>query len=43
MKFPMDHPKIIDREIKADKIIEQKSYRITKLSYLKNCFKKLIQ
>ena len=43
MEFPLDHPKIIDREIKADQIIEQKSYRITKLSYLKNCFKKLIQ
>ncbi len=43
MEFPLDHPKIIDREIKADQVIEQKSYRITKLSYLKNCFKKLIQ
>ena len=43
MEFPLDHPKIIDREIKADQNIEQKSYRITKLSYLKNCFKKLIQ
>ena len=43
MEFPLDHPKIIDREIKADQIIEQKSYRITKLSYVKNCMKKLIQ
>ena len=43
IEFPLDHPKIIDREIKADQVIEQKSYRITKLSYLKNCFKKLIQ
>ena len=43
MGLPLDHPEIIDREIKADQVIEQKSYRITKLSYLKNCFKKLIQ
>ena len=43
IEFPLDHPKIIDREIKADQIIEQKSYRITKLSYVKNCMKKLIQ
>ena len=43
IKFPMDHPENFERDIKADQIIEQKSYRITKLSYAKNCFKKLIQ
>ena len=43
IKFPLDHPENLERETKADQIIEQKSYRITKLSYMKNCLKKLIQ
>ena len=43
IKFPLDHPENFERDIKADQIIEQKSYRITKLSYLKSCLKKLIQ
>ena len=43
IKFPLDHPENLERETKADQIIEQKSYRITKLSYVKNCLKKLIQ
>lgn len=43
IKFPLDHPEILEREKTADQIIEQKSYKITKLSYVKNCLKKLIQ
>ena len=43
IKFPLDHPENFERDIKADQIIEQKSYRITKLSYVKSCLKKLIQ
>jgi len=43
IKFPLDHPEILEREKTADQVIEQKSYKITKLSYVKNCLKKLIQ
>jgi hypothetical protein len=34
--FPLTSPEIEARDLKADRIIERKSYRITKLSFLKN-------
>ena len=43
IEFPLTSPKIVERDVKADKVIEQKSYRITTLAYLKKLFGNLIR
>ena len=43
IEFPLTSPKIVERDVKADKKIELKSYQITKRSYLKSQIKKLVQ
>ena len=40
IEFPLTSPEIVDRDVKADKEIELKSYQITKLSYLKSQLRK---
>jgi len=40
--FPLTSPEIVERDVKADKEIELKSYQITKLSYLKSQLRKLV-
>ena len=42
IEFPLTSPEILERDIKADKEIELKSYQITKLSYLKSQLRKLV-
>jgi hypothetical protein len=42
IEFPLTSPKIVERDVKADKKIELKSYQITKRSYLKSQIKKLV-
>ena len=42
IQFPLTRPETQDRDLKADRIIERKSYRITKLSYLKSQLRKLV-
>ena len=41
IEFPLTSPKIVERDVKADRIIERKSYQITKRSYLKSQLRKL--
>jgi hypothetical protein len=36
IEFPLTSPEIVERDVKADKKIELKSYQITKRSYLKS-------
>ena len=43
IEFPLTSPEIVERDVKADKEIELKSYQITKRSYLKSQIKKLVQ
>ena len=40
--FPLTSPEIVERDVKADKEIELKSYQITKISYLKSQLRKLV-
>ncbi|MBT6440664.1 MAG: hypothetical protein HOK72_13230, partial [Flavobacteriales bacterium] len=40
--FPLTSPEIVERDVKADKEIELKSYRITILSFLKSQLRKLV-
>ena len=42
IEFPLTSPKIVERDVKADRIIERKSYQITKRSYLKSQLRKLV-
>ena len=42
IEFPLTSPEIVERDVKADLIIERKSYQITKRSYLKSQIKKLV-
>jgi len=42
IEFPLTNPKIVERDVKADRIIERKSYQITKRSYLKSQLRKLV-
>ena len=43
IQFPLTRPETEDRDLKADRIIERKSYRITILSFLKSQIRKLVQ
>ena len=43
IQFPLTKPETEDRDLKADRIIERKSYRITILSFLKSQIRKLVQ
>jgi hypothetical protein len=42
IEFPLTRPEIVERDVKADRIIERKSYQITKRSYLKSQLRKLV-
>jgi len=42
IEFPLTSPEIVERDVKADLIIERKSYQITKRSYLKSQLRKLV-
>ena len=42
IEFPLTNPEIVERDVKADRIIELKSYQITKQSYLKSQLRKLV-
>ena len=42
IEFPLTSPEYVERDVKADKEIELKSYQITKLSYLKSQLRKLV-
>ena len=42
IEFPLTSPEIVERDVKADRIIERKSYQITKRSYLKSQLRKLV-
>jgi len=42
IEFPLTSPEIVERDVKADKKIELKSYQITKRSYLKSQLRKLV-
>jgi hypothetical protein len=42
IEFPLTSPEYVERDIKADKEIELKSYQITKLSFLKSQLRKLV-
>ena len=42
IEFPLTSPEIVERDVKADRIIERKSYQITKRSYLKSQLRKLM-
>jgi len=42
IEFPLTSPEIVERDVKADRIIELKSYQITKRSYLKSQLRKLV-
>jgi len=42
IQFPLTRPETEDRDLKADRIIERKSYRITILSFLKKQLRKLV-
>ena len=42
IEFPLTSPKIVERDVKADKKIELKSFQITKRSYLKSQLRKLV-
>ena len=43
IQFPLTRPETEDRDLKADRIIERKSYRISILSFLKSQIRKLVQ
>ncbi len=40
IEFPLTSPEIVERDVKADKNIELKSYQITKRSHLKSQLRK---
>ena len=42
IEFPLTSPEFVERDVKADKEIELKSYQITKRSYLKSQLRKLV-
>ena len=42
IEFPLTSPEVVERDVKADLIIERKSYQITKRSYLKSQLRKLV-
>ena len=42
IEFPLTSPETEDRDLKADRLIERKSYRITILSFLKSQIRKLV-
>ena len=43
INFPLKRPKIVERDIRADKVIEKISYRITIFSFLKKLLRKMIR